>query len=189
MPEEGVDEKAERWKCPSLHQWIDAGWIDTTPGSVIDAKTLRWDISGVALDEAGAVLKERNAQAVAERFQVRALAYDPYQASNIVIQQLGDYDGLPIVKHGQGYLDMSVPSKEFSNRIKQRTLCHDGNPVMRWMFQHCVVDTDPAENIKPNKRKSRHKIDGVVASVMAVGLAALNASKSKVYEHRGVRSY
>lgn len=187
MPDEGIAEKAEDWRLPQLHQWIEEGWIETTPGHAIESNVLRHAISGVALDEFGKPLKQRRRDAVAEQFNVRELAFDRWRAQDLVIQQLGETDGLPVVEHGQGYQSMSAPSKELEKRILNGTIRHDGNPVLDWMVGHCVVDQDPAENIKPNKRKSRHKIDGIVAAVMAVGrITAAKPKKRSVYERRGV---
>jgi phage terminase large subunit-like protein len=50
------------------------------------------------------------------------------------------------------------------------------------------VSTDPAGNVKPNKQKSRDKIDGIVAGIMALDRAMRRggaASASSVYEERG----
>ena len=187
MPEEGVQEKAEKWRLPQLRQWIDEGWIKTTPGFAIDTAFLRQAISGVTTDDMGRLSKRRDLASVAERYEVQELAFDRWRATDLVIHQLGEVDGLPLAEHGQGYASMSAPSKEFEKRVMNGTIRHDGNPAMDWMIGHCVVDMDPAENIKPNKQKSRHKIDGIVAAVMAVGrLTAARPQPKSVYGRRGV---
>lgn len=187
MPEEGIKEKSERWRVPQLFQWVEDGWIETTPGRAIESNVLRYAISGVALDENGSVIRERNKLAIAERYDLQELAFDRWRAHDLVIQQLGETDGLPVVDHGQGFQSMTSPSKEFERRVLNGTLRHDGNPVLDWMVGHCVVDRDPADNIKPNKKKSRHKIDGIVAAVMAVGrISASRPRKKSVYSRRGV---
>jgi phage terminase large subunit-like protein len=186
MPDAEIDDKAHRWQVPQLREWIEQGWIETCPGRVIRNDFLRAAISGVVLNEFGGVMKLKDGTSVAERYSIEELAYDRAGAQELVIQQLGDRDGLPVVDHSQGFLGMSVPSKEFAKRIACQELQHDGNPVMDWMIRHCVIDMDPAGNIKPTKKKSRQKIDGVVASIMAVGRATLTVPKKTVYERRGV---
>ena len=186
MPEEGVKEKEDRWRVP-LRDWIADNWIQTTPGRTIDTATLRWDISGVALDENGALVKERNPVAIAEKFNVVELAFDRAHAHDLVILQLGDTDGLPVVEHGQGFMSMSSPSKTFAKYVNDTNIQHNGNPCMDWQVSHCIVDTDPAGNIKPNKKKSRQKIDGIVASIMSVGRAVQTIPPPpSVYSRRGV---
>jgi phage terminase large subunit-like protein len=48
---------------------------------------------------------------------------------------------------------------------------HGGNPVTRWMAANVAVAQDPAGNLKPAKDKSTERIDGIVATIMAIGRA------------------
>lgn len=59
----------------------------------------------------------------------------------------------------------------------KKMLIHDANPVLRWMISNVEILTDPAGNIKLAKNKSREKIDGVVALVMAYGVYSMMATK------------
>lgn len=187
MPEEGISQKAEQWRVPQLHQWIEEGWIETTPGFAIENNVIRAAISGVTQNSAGENNPQRLPDAAAERYKVQELAFDRWKAADLVVQQLCETDGVPSCEHGQGFRDMDHPSKEFERRVLNRTIRHDGNPVLDWMVGHCVVSTDPGANIKPNKQKSRHKIDGIVAAVMAVGrIANAMPTKQSVYSRRGV---
>jgi phage terminase large subunit-like protein len=64
---------------------------------------------------------------------------------------------------------------------------HGGNPVLRWMVDNVTVQRDANANIKPDKRKSRNKIDGVVALVNALDRAMRKEGKGpSVYDQRGV---
>lgn len=63
---------------------------------------------------------------------------------------------------------------------------HGGNPVLRWMVSHVSVETDAAGNLKPSKKKSADRIDGIVAAIMALGRAALVDENTSVYETRGI---
>ena len=68
-------------------------------------------------------------------------------------------------------------------------LAHGGHPVLAWMVDNIHVRTDPAGNIKPDKQKSTEKIDGVVATIMALDRAirGSNATNSgSVYDQRGL---
>jgi phage terminase large subunit-like protein len=73
---------------------------------------------------------------------------------------------------GQGYASMTAPSKMLEGRIVDGTLRHGGHPVLRWMAGNVAAEMDAAGNIKPSKKASTEKIDGIVALVMALGVWA-----------------
>lgn len=84
---------------------------------------------------------------------------------------------------------MSPPSKELMKLALESSLTHAGHPVMSWMVDNIHVRTDPAGNIKPDKQKSTEKIDGVVATIMALGRAIRNGratTSGSVYDERGL---
>ena len=64
-------------------------------------------------------------------------------------------------------------------------LRHGGHPVLRWNVQNVTLEQDAAGNIKPSKARSKDRIDGVVALVLAISRAMLREKKS-VYRERGV---
>lgn len=85
-------------------------------------------------------------------------------------------DGAPMVTMRQGFVSMSPPLKELSRLLRQGTtkrplLRHGGNPVMRWQVDNLAVATDASDNVKPDKKHSGDKIDGVVALIMALDRA------------------
>ena len=101
------------------------------------------------------------------RFQIREIAFDRFGAASVVtaLQELG----LEVVQFGQGFLSMSPASKEMERLVVSGRLRHPDNPVLNWCAANVVVELDAAGNIKPSKRKSSEKIDGIVALAMAVG--------------------
>ena len=81
---------------------------------------------------------------------------------------------------------MTAPTKEIGRLVMSGGLSHGGNPVLRWMADNVTVEQDAAGNLKPSKAKSREKIDGIVAAIMALDRATRHdpeAGKS-VYEER-----
>ena len=72
----------------------------------------------------------------------------------------------------QGKASLSAPSKALEKAILERTIRHDGHPILRWNIQNASIDTDNAGNIQPSKAKSTERIDGVYALVM--GLDAMH---------------
>ena len=92
---------------------------------------------------------------------------------------------------GQGYGSMSAPSKEFEKLVLSGRIEHFGNPVLRLMLASTVIKTDPAGNIEPDKEKSVQKIDGIAASIMALGewMTAQAAEENDPYSKRRMLSF
>lgn len=150
LPEDTIRAQAAKGR-KHYEQWAAAGWITSTPGSVIDYKFIRADIK--KLRETYTALNE--------------IAYDNWNAQSIATD-LGEDDGFTMVEMRQGFQSLSEPSKEFESKIVEGKVRHGGNPVMAWMIGNAVIRKDPAGNIKPDKEKAKDKIDGVVASIMAL---------------------
>ena len=103
-----------------------------------------------------------------------------------MVQNL-DGMGFIVVPFGQGYKDMSTPSKELMKLTLEKKIAHGGNPVLRWMMDNIFIKQDPAGNIKPDKEKSTEKIDGAVALIMALDRAIRNqGSCGSIYDDRGI---
>ena len=116
------------------------------------------------------------------QYHILEIAFDRWGA----VQMTQDLEGMgfTVVPFGQGYKDMSPPTKEFYKLLMEGRIIHGGNPVMRWMSGNVVVDTDPAGNIKCTKAKSPEKIDGIVAAIMALDrcIRHENTSSPKLYK-------
>jgi phage terminase large subunit-like protein len=92
-----------------------------------------------------------------------------------------------VVAFDQGYRDMSAPTKEFEKLVISGKLRHGGHPVLRWMVSHVSAETDAAGNLKPSKKKSTERIDGLVAAIMALGRwLVADTSSSSSFEKRGL---
>ena len=95
--------------------------------------------------------------------------------------------GFTVIPFGQGFKDMSPPTKELMNLVLSRQLRHNGHPILTWNMDNICVRVDPAGNIKMDKAKSIEKIDGAVALVMALDRAIRNQGSSEsVYDSRGL---
>lgn len=83
---------------------------------------------------------------------------------------------------------MSPPTKELMKLTLEQKIAHGGHPVLRWMMDNIYIKTDPAGNIKPDKEKSTERIDGAVATIMALDRAIRcgSASSESVYNERGL---
>jgi phage terminase large subunit-like protein len=147
--------------------WVKQGFLTLTDGDVVSHRDIVQDIGKDA-----------------EHFDIREFAFDPWQ-SDAVVQQLED-GGLLAVKCPQNMGRLSPPSKELERLLGERRFHHGGNPILRWMADNVEAERDAADNIKPSKKKSAEKIDGIVAAVMAISSWSANQrakpkSKFQVY--------
>ena len=91
------------------------------------------------------------------------------------------------------YQDSKLPvAQRIEDLLGRMTLeekiAHGGHPVLRWMMDNIFVRTDPAGNIKPDKEKSTERIDGAVATIMALDRAIRCGGNigCNVYDERGI---
>ena len=168
LPEETLDLRVRRDHVP-YDVWQRQGFLETTEGAVVHYSFI-----------------EKFIEKLGEKFNIAEIAFDRWNATQIS-QNLEDL-GFTIVAFGQGYGSMSPPTKELMNLVFEKRIAHGGNPVLRWMMDNVFVEQDAAGNIKPSKKKSTEKIDGVVALVMALDRAVRvgNISTSSVYDERGL---
>jgi phage terminase large subunit-like protein len=168
-PEATVMERSKKDRVP-YDAWVRDGYLIATPGEVID-----YDFIQAEIKELG------------EQYGIQEIAFDPWAALQLATK-LGETDGFTMVATRQGYQTLSEPSKEFERQVVAGKLGHGDNPILRWMASNVAKTEDPAGNIKPDKSKSREKIDGIVAAIMAIGRASLHTqAKEPPYETRGIR--
>lgn len=163
MPSAGLKERVRHDRVP-YDRWISSGWITGTEGNVVDYDVIRAFISG------GAQHDLVEGKPVKEIVELEELAIDRWNATQIVNQLT--QDGVNVVPYGQGFASMSAPSKEFERIVGSKAMNHGGNPVARWMATNTTFISDGAENIKPvkpDRKKSIKRIDGIVTAIMAIG--------------------
>lgn len=170
IPEEKMQEKIRKENI-NYDKWVSLGYVKVTAGNVLDYDFVKADIL----------------QIVSE-FDLQSTAYDRWNASQTIIDLQNE--GMECSPFGQGYGSMGAPTKEFEKLVLTEKIEHFGNPVLRWMMASTVVKTDPAGNIKPDKEKSTQKIDGIVASIMALGewMTAQAEEDTNPYSQRGMLS-
>ena len=122
-----------------------------------------------------------------QTYNIREIAADRWNATQILTQL--DGDGFVVKPFGQGFKDMTAPTKELLKLIASGKLAHGGHPVLRWMASNLAVETDAAGNLKPSKKKSTERIDGIVALIMALGRGLCSdASWDHIYDKPGALS-
>ena len=112
---------------------------------------------------------------LAEKCHIVENAVDRWNAIQMIQNLEGD--GFTMVQFGQSFASMSGPTKNFYRLLMGRQMIHGAHPVLRWMTGNVEVDTDPAGNIKVTKAKSKEKIDGIVAAIMALDRCICNQTE------------
>ena len=168
IPEDTLDLRVKRDRVP-YDVWERQGYLQTTEGNVIHHGYI-----------------EKFIESLGERFNIREIAFDRWGAVQMVQNLEGM--GFTVVPFGQGFKDMSPPTKELMKLTLEQRIAHGGHPVLRWNMDNIFVRTDPAGNIKADKEKSTEKIDGAIATIMALDRAIRcgNNNCASVYDDRGL---
>ena len=161
-PEDNLQRRADRDGVP-YPLWAEQGHIIPTPGNVVDFRIVE------------DFIRELHA-----RFNVREDAFDPHMARMIINNLLED--GLPAVEMRQGWVTMAPAIKELERAIIGRKIKHGGHPILRWHFDNIAVQTDKAGNLSFHKGKSKDRIDGAVATAMALSRCAAGQTGLSSYD-------
>ncbi|MCX5581334.1 terminase large subunit [Kaistia terrae] len=167
VPAASIELRARRDRV-GYDAWAKSGAIRETEGNSVDYATIRKQVI-----------------ADAERFDVQNLAVDRLFQGHETAVTLAE-SGVPVEFFGQGFYSMSPAAKDFERLAISSQLDAGGHPCMRWQVDHVAYKQDDAGNIKPSKVRSSEKIDGVVALIMAIGVAFRPGDGPSVYETRGV---
>lgn len=167
IPEDNIVQRVRRDHVP-YDIWHRQGYLETTDGNVVHYGFIEHFI-----DDLG------------KQYNIKEIAFDRWGA--VQMTQNLDAMGFTVAQFGQGFRDMSPPSKELMKLVLEGKIAHGGHPVLRWMMDNITVRTDPSGNIKPDKERSTEKIDGAVALIMALARATIHgAAGGSVYDTRSL---
>lgn len=156
IPEDTIDQRVRRDHVP-YDTWLAKDQVKATEGNVIHYGYI-----------------ENFIEELGTRYNIKEIAFDRWGA--VQMTQNLEGMGFTVVPFGQGFKDMSPPTKELMKLVLEQKIAHGGNVPLRWMMDNVYVRTDPAGNIKMDKEKSTERIDGSVATVMALDRAIRNAA-------------
>ena len=151
IPADNVEQRARRDGVP-FDAWVRDGFVEATEGNVIDYRAI-----------------QKKIEELSQTYEIREIALDPWNSTALATELEGQC--MTVVEFGQGFKSMSDPTKELDALIISGRLQHGGHPVLTWMASNVALRKDPADNWKPDKGRSRDRIDGIVATVMALGRA------------------
>ncbi len=129
--------------------WMNSGRLVATPGNVTDFSMIEAEL----LDWTA-------------RFEVKAVAFDPFQATQFSTRMMAE--GLPMIEVRPTVLNFSEPMKQLEALVLQGKFAFDGDPVLTWMVSNVVCHRDAKDNIYPRKERPENKIDGVIAVLMGL---------------------
>lgn len=147
MPEETVQKRMSTDKV-NYRQWVDDGYITTTPGEVVDYSFI-----------------EKYVEDLKEKYDIQEICYDPYNATQW--SQNMEKLGYVMVEVRQGMLTLAEPTKTFRENVYEKKIIHDGNKALTWCFGNAVTMSDAQDNIKLDKKKSTDRIDMAAATIFA----------------------
>jgi phage terminase large subunit-like protein len=154
-PQEGIRIRAKKDRMP-YDVWARDGWLTATEGDAVDHGAIRKKINDLGQD-----------------YLIQEVAVDAWNAHKL-ITELEQEDGFTIARVSQGFGSLSAPTKELDMLYRRRQIRHGGQPVLAWCADNVTLDQDPYGNWKPSKKKSRERIDGIVALVNALARALVS---------------
>ena len=142
-------------KAAHYRAWRDAGLLETTPGKAINFKAII-----------------RRLAEIQAQFDLQLVGYDRAFIKTFNMQCDEEGVRLPLKEYGQGYISMRPAVQLLEAAVLDRRIHHGGHPILRWQMSNVAIETDHSGNRKPSKKRAIAHIDGVVALLMAMGVAA-----------------
>ena len=147
---EELDSNTDRYRA-----WDAEGLLTLTMGEVVDFDAIKDDL-----------------REFYGRFDVREVAYDPWQATQLAQEM--EKEGMVMVELRHTVQNLSEPMKELEALILQQRIAHGECPILTWQASNVVAKIDVKDNIYPNKERAENKIDGMVALIMAMSRAIVH---------------
>ncbi len=150
---------------PEFHAWAEQGLVEKADGPVIDVQLVKNDIA-----------KDRALH------EIREVPFDPAMLTQFAGEMLES--GYPMVEIKPTFGRFSEPMKKLEELVLSGRFHHNGDPVLRWMVTNvlCVTKGGHIYPAKQVGKERTHKIDGVIALIMAIGRAMLTEEKPKAIQ-------
>lgn len=148
-PEEGIAERSRMDNVP-YDIWVRDGYLIPTPGDITDYTFVEAKLNELAV-----------------KYPIGEVAYDRWNATQLVTNlTIAGANCVPIL---QNFANLNAPWKEVERLVLEGMLRHGGHPILRWMAENVELEMDPYGNVRPSKRVSGERIDGMIALTMAIG--------------------
>lgn len=145
VPEDKFNERMSRDKV-RYDLFVDNGYMTKTEGSVVDYNYMKQYIVDFC-----------------KKYNVKEIGYDKWNLT--MFAQDMENLGYPMVEIPQSISQLSEPTKKFREKVYDKKLFHDGDPLLRWATNNAITKSDPQENIMIGKNMSKDRIDPIAAVV------------------------
>ena len=153
VPADTIAEREERDRVPYRH-WAAAGLIETTVGRAPDRLAIVRQLADIR-----------------GRYDVQGIAFDRWRYEDLGKLLSDESIDPPMTEFVPGFKSYAPAVDAFERAVLEGRMRHNGSPLLRWQAGSVVIETEPAGNRKPAKNKSIDRIDGIVAAIMATGIA------------------
>ena len=146
-----------------LQRWAREGFLELSPGDVIDYRDIQARLEWAA-----------------SMFDLQEICWDPWNSRQISVPMVEA--GHRCVEIRQGYQSLNEATKKIIELVSRGGLHHGGNPVLRWHAGSVCTKTDGRDNVmfeKPDREKGMARIDGMAALANALS-RAIAAAESTV---------
>jgi phage terminase large subunit-like protein len=167
VPADTIGERVERDRVP-YDRWAEAGWIEKTNGRATDRVSIA-----------------RRLADIRQLYDVQTIAFDRWRFEDLAKLLADEGIELPLVEFVPGFRTYAAAVDAFERAVLERRMLHNGSPILKWQAGNVIIEADAAGNRKPSKAKSIDRIDGIVAAIMACGVAATDEGP-KVYRGAGL---
>jgi phage terminase large subunit-like protein len=157
IPERKLIERSSESSLPWL-AWVQRGLITRTQGNAVDYTQVATEII-----------------ALKERYKIKQIGFDLRNAGTV--EQMLEAAGFTLVDMPQNVVTYNAPMKEIEALVQRGLIAHGNNEVLNWAIGNVVAWTDMSGNVRPDKRRSKDKIDPAVSIFMAMGRAMVNQGK------------
>lgn len=132
--------------------WSKKGYLNIQDGDVIDYNYIINDLLKINEDN-----------------PIKIIAYDAWKSRQAIIRLTEE--GFNCQPYSQSMGNMSIPTTQMEHFVRSGKVTIDDNPITAWMFSNVVIKSDYNDNRKPVKaeKKSKYKIDGVIAMLESLG--------------------
>lgn len=166
VPREAVSKRTERGSSVYAG-WVESKHVTQTEGDVVDYAVIEEDID-----------------AIVSRFNPLEIAYDPWNARDLV-NRLVEKE-YPMVEFIQGPKSYHPAMQELERAYLSGELNHGGDPVLKWCASNLVPRRDANMNMAPDKKRSPDKIDDMAALLMGIGRLMTHEEEEEGYVYPGI---
>ena len=165
LPEAAI-KKAETRDGMPYGRWRDEGFVETTPGPVIDYRAIRARIKWCC-----------------ELFDVQEICFDRYNSREMSMSLVDD--GFTCVEVPQNFTGLTEATKKVLKLVASGDLHHGGHPVLAYHASCLTLKSDGNDlcrPIKPDRLKHAQRIDLMAAGIDAMARAIVAEQQSVSYE-------